>query len=121
MADSEQWRIEWYRTAAGGIPAKTFLASLTGRAKDEAIALLELIQLRGNQIRGPKSKALGGGLFELREHQVRLFYVFRPNRTVVVLDGMIKKQDRIPQPVMDRLLAMQQALTVLDAKMKRGP
>src|SRR5882724_129417 len=72
-AASNEWTVEWYRTAAGEIPAKAFLARLTGRPKDEALALLELAQRRGNRMREPKAQALGGGLFELRGDQVRLF------------------------------------------------
>src|SRR5713101_550191 len=55
-AESTEWTVEWYRTAAGEIPAKTFLARLTGRPKDEALALLEVAQRRGNRMREPKSQ-----------------------------------------------------------------
>ncbi len=122
-AESNEWTVEWYRTAAGEIPAKTFLARLTGRPKDEALALLEVAQRRGNRMREPKSQAFGGGLFELRGDQVRLFYVFRPDRTILILDGMVKKQDKIPNDVIKRLRGMRQALATADAKAKakRGP
>ena len=55
--------------------------------------------------------------------QVRLFYVFRPDRTSLILDGMVKKQDKIPNDVIKRLRGMQQALATADAKAKakRGP
>jgi hypothetical protein len=35
-------------------------------------------------------------LFELRGHQVRIFYCFLPGRVIVLLDGIIKNQDKIP-------------------------
>ena len=50
--------------------------------------------------------------------QVRLFYVFRPDRTILILDGMVKKQDKIPNDVIKRLRGMQQALATADAKAK---
>ena len=121
MADATQWTVEWYRTTSGGVPAKTFLDGLAERPLEEALALLELAKRRGNQLREPKSKALGEGLFELRGHQVRLFYVFRPGRQLLMLDGMVKKRDEIPRDVMKRLRQMQQAIAVTDAKAKRGP
>jgi len=43
------------------------------------------------------------GLFELRGHQVRMFYIFLPGRRAVMLDGMIKKQDGIPSEVLERV------------------
>lgn len=42
----------------------------------------------------------GGGGF-----QVPMFYIFRPGRRVVVLDGIPKKQDAIPRDVLDRMRA----------------
>jgi hypothetical protein len=40
-----------------------------------------------------------------------------------ILDGMVKKQDKIPNDVIKRLRGMQQALATADAKAKakRGP
>ena len=52
----------------------------------------------------------GDGLFELRGFQVRLFYVFRGERTAVLLDGILKKRDDIPDDVMKRLRRMQRDL-----------
>jgi hypothetical protein len=43
----------------------------------------------------------------LRGKSVRIFYVFRPERRVVLLDGMIKKRDDIPREVMERLRRLQ--------------
>ena len=83
--------------------------------------MLELAKRRGNQLREPRSKGLGEGLFELRGHQVRLFYVLRSGRQLLMLDGMVKKRDKIPRDMMKRLRQMQQATTVTDAKAKRDP
>lgn len=121
MAEATEWTIEWYRTGTAEVPAQMFLQGLAGRPRDEAFVLLELVQRRGNQLRKPKSAALGDGLFELRGHQVRLFYVFRPGRRVIILDGMVKKRDDIPNDVMARLRQMQQALAAAESRAKRAP
>ena len=47
--------------------------------------------------------ALGEGLYELRGNQVRIFYMFRPGRKVVILDGIVKKQDKIPKDTLRRV------------------
>ncbi len=63
----------------------------------DALALIKLAEKSGNELREPHSKALGGGLYELRGKQVRMFYMFGPGRRVTtLLNGIIKKQDRIP-------------------------
>ena len=52
----------------------------------------------GVTAQSPDRKALGAGLYELRGKQVRIFYVYGPGRrTITLLNGIIKKQDRIPE------------------------
>ena len=121
MAAGSEWTIEWYRTAAGEIPAKAFLAGLQGRPKDDAVALLELIERRGNQLHEPKSKAIGSGLFELRGHQVRLLYTFRPGKRVVIFDGVVKKQDELPADLVKRVRQMYAALVTAEERRERSP
>ena len=98
MAEPGGWAIEEYRTASGESPVRTFLESLEKRDLADALALIKLAEERGNQLREPHSKALGEGLYELRGKQVRLFYTFGPGRRMItLLNGIIKKQDRIPE------------------------
>ena len=110
MAAASKWTVEWYTTAKGERPLKAFLEGL----KDEenfadALALLEILEAKGNALRPPRSESLGGGLFELRAHPrpVRIFYIFRPGRRIIVLDGMVKKKDRIPADVLTRVRGYQ--------------
>jgi len=105
-----EWRIEAYRLDTGEIPAQTFLDGLDEEPRSQALALLSMLRQQGNALRQPHSRALGDGLFELRRFEVRLFYVFRGERTAVLLDGMTKKRDDIPGDVMKRLRRMQRQL-----------
>jgi hypothetical protein len=61
------------------------------------------------------------GLFELRGHQVRIFYMFLPGRRVVLLDGMIKKQDEIPPEVLKRVRGYRAAVEAEQEKLAQGP
>lgn len=97
------WVIGEYVLASGHCPIRDFLASLSGRHQEEAVALLALLRERGATLRPPHSKLVETGLFELRGHQVRIFYTFRPARRIVVLDGMIKKRDEIQRDVLKRV------------------
>jgi hypothetical protein len=97
------WKIEYHGTALA-----QFLADLEDdRALFEAAALTEYLGQRGNQLGEPRSKSLGGGLFELRGKQIRIFYVFRPGFRIVLLDGMLKKRDDIPGRVLRRMRKLQ--------------
>ncbi len=71
---------------------------------------MQLLEEQGNLLRRPHSGTLGEGLFELRGKQVRIFYTFLPKRAIVLLDGMIKKQDTIPVKVLDRMRAYQKTV-----------
>ena len=108
-----------YRTPDGNEPASVYVASLTGKAAIRAAALILLLQERGYALKLPHSKALGGRLFELRDvgTGVRLFYMFLPGNTAVLLDGMTKKRDDIPAATLTRLRAFQRALA---AETKKG-
>lgn len=106
-----------YVMASGHCPIRDFLASLSGRHQEDAIALLALLRERGAALRPPHSKLVETGLFELRGHQVRIFYTFRPGRRIVLLDGMIKKRDDIPRDVLKRV---RHALRAVEAMGEAG-
>jgi hypothetical protein len=101
------WRIEEYRTAAGETPVRTFIEGLQPEFKAAAIALIKLAEALGNKLREPHSKAFGEGLFELRRGQVRLFHAFEPGQIIRLLDGIVKKQDRVPADVLARVQSYQ--------------
>lgn len=121
MAPEGMWTAEDHVTAGGRSPMRKFISGLSGRELAAAKALVDLVKERGDQLRPPHSKALGGGLFELRRRQVRIFYMFRAGRRVVLLDGMVKKQDEIPAKVLKRLRMFQEEVRRMDEKEERGP
>ncbi len=71
--------------------------------RKEAASLIKILQERGNLLRAPVSQALGDGLFELRGDQVRICYVFKPGRRIVLLDGMVKKRGKLPSEFLRRV------------------
>ena len=107
------WTIEEYVTARGENLVLGFVSRQSGKVKAEAIALLKLLKERGNLLGMPHSRSLGEGLFELRGSQVRIFYMFRPGRSITLLDGMIKKRDRIPGKVLARLRRFQREIAAI--------
>ena len=102
----------FYQTPAGERPVAVFVEQLPEPARAAAAALLVVLRERGNLLRAPHSKPVGDGLFELRNvrHAVRIFYMFLPNRRIVLLDGIVKKRDDIPSAVLKRLRQLQREL-----------
>jgi hypothetical protein len=103
LAEPRPWEISEYATPRGEKPVLNFLDSLSLEDQAQAAALIKLLQERGNTLREPESKALGEGLFEVRGRQVRIFFVFRPGRRVVLIDGIVKKRRDIPADVLKRM------------------
>ena len=112
------WRIDDYEEASGRSPVRDFIRGLEQADKAEAAALIKLLQELGNQIRPPRSKPLGHGLFELRGKQVRIFYVFLPRQHAVLLDGIVKKREDIPTDVLERVRRLQKEVQGHEKKKK---
>ncbi len=90
-----------------------FINNLEKGLQAESFNLIELLGTDGNTITMPYSKALGGGLFELRgrnKSQVRYFYIFKYGGAVI-LHGYIKKSQKIPRPELELARARKQSLT----------
>jgi phage-related protein len=63
--------------------------------------LIDLLRLHGANLRLPHSRAMGGGLFELRPHGRegigRVFYCTQVGQRIVILHSFIKKTPETPQ------------------------
>ena len=116
MANGERrWRVEWYQTAGGETPMAAFMASLTPEQHNDAMAVIELLAQQGNTLRG-HSKLVKDGLYELKRYQVRIFFVFRPGYRVVLLDGVVKKQDKLRPADVERALRLKRDLETREGR-----
>ncbi len=98
----EPWKVEEFQNARGDLAITTFVATLDQRDREEAAVLVRALGERGAELGMPNAKNLGGGLYELRGTQIRIFYCFR-GRRIVLLDGIIKKRMDIPAEVLKRV------------------
>jgi hypothetical protein len=117
---SSLWVIDVFRTEQGEALVQAFMAALTGRNRDEAFALVKLLEEQGNGLRRPQSGILGDGLFELRGKQIRIFYMFLPGRRVMLLDGEIKKRDDIPPKTLKRMRGYRDTVLRREAGARKG-
>lgn len=51
----------------------------------------------------------------MRGHQIRMFYMFQPGRQIILLDGVIKKQDKLDAADVKRVKQYRQEVD------RRGP
>ena len=94
--------VEFYETAAGMCPVQDFLDELKASDPDDFAAVVAgLAKLQNRQYhREPLSKALGGGLLELRhvgKLNTRVLWFFMKNRRIVAVHGIRNKGQAIPE------------------------
>lgn len=114
------WAIDVFRTEKGEAPARSFVEDLVGRDRDEAFALIKLLEEQGNGLRRPQSGVLGDGLFELRGRQIRIFYMFLSGRRILLLDGEVKKRDDIPPRTLKRIRSYRELVLRREAGASKG-
>jgi phage-related protein len=93
--------VEFYETGARARPVREFLDELKASdPEDFAAVVAGLAKLRNRHYhREPLSKALGGGLFELRhvgKLNTRVLWFFMKNRRIVAVHGIRHKGQAIP-------------------------
>ena len=94
--------VEFYETAAGACPVQDFLDELKVSDPDDFAAVMAgLAKLRQRQYhREPLSKALGGGLLELRhvgKLNTRVLWFFMKGRRIVAVHGIRNKGQAIAE------------------------
>lgn len=116
-----EWTVEELRTPAGRSHFAEFVAGLSDRIdiKDAAV-LTGALGVLGNRLREPRSKSLGGGLFELRGTTIRMYYGFMPGRRVVLLGGYVKKRTDTPADVLRLMRARLKEALDEDEKSRTG-
>ena len=74
--------------------------SLDPKMRAKLIAMLLLLEEKGNALRKPYTESLGDGIFELRAIQgnniSRALFFFYFNQRIIVTNGFIKKQQKTP-------------------------
>lgn len=87
---SQSWELVfWTDSDEKRGPIWEWLQGLPKAQKDAVVKRLSLLELCGNALRMPASRALGGGLFELREMSfgLRLYYGLLGGRVVLLVAG----------------------------------
>lgn len=94
------FEVNFYKTANGYCPVKTFLDSLDQKMVAKLLKSIKLLEEFGNELREPYSKSLGNGIFELRAKQgsniTRVLYFFIVGQEIILTNGFVKKSLKTP-------------------------
>ncbi|MCL1903477.1 MAG: type II toxin-antitoxin system RelE/ParE family toxin [Oscillospiraceae bacterium] len=95
------FEVEYYDKPDGTYPAEEFILAQDVKMRAKLFKLLELLELKGNELREPYSKFLDDGIFEIRAIQgtniTRVLYFFVVGRKIILTHGFVKKTQKTPQ------------------------
>lgn len=84
---------------------RTFLDGLDHKMRAKALHSIAILREFGNNLREAHSKAMGGGLFELRikfaSDISRIFYFFVVDNKIILTNGFVKKTLKTPKAEID--------------------
>lgn len=94
----KKWHIEYWSEVDGKKPIEKWFDKLTKEQLKSVSKELILLEAAGNELKLPHSKALSGGLFELRERKYgyRIYYGFNGKLLIILLaagDKTSQKKD----------------------------
>lgn len=83
---SLKWKVEYWSEAHLKSPIEKWFLNLTKEQVKSVAKELRMLEEIGNDLKLPHSKALGRGLFELRERRFgyRIYYAFQ-NKCLIIL------------------------------------
>lgn len=94
-----EWSIEFFEDDRG-CPVRAFLDALEARKRAKVLALIRLLEEQGATLPFPYSSQIQGKLRELRTHygeeHYRVLYFGAPDRTFVLLHGVVKRSPKLP-------------------------
>jgi len=95
-----EFDVEYYVKSEGNIPVVEFLDSLNYKQVAKILREIQLLEMNGNYLRDPHSKALRNGIFELRTQYdgtcLRIFYFFAEKKKIILTHGFVKKIQKTP-------------------------
>jgi len=94
-----------YQTERGDRPVEIFIELLPKKEQAKIYAAITFLAEKGNELREPFSKSMGGGIFELRVKNQRLLYCYEEGKRIVLLHAFTKKRWKIPER--ELILALQ--------------
>lgn len=88
-----KWKVEYWDSETGKNPVEKWLDGLTREQFQSIFKEIVMLKIAGNELKLPHSRALGKGLFELRERKYgyRIYYGFLEKFIIILLAAGNKK------------------------------
>lgn len=109
-----EWIILTYENSRGEKPVDEFIKKQQPQGRSKIAHTVRLLRQYGNMLGLPHSKALGGGLYELRirgKEELRIFYCFAEQKTIYLLHAFKKQKQSTPKKELDLTLSRMKELT----------
>ena len=91
------FNVEYYETKEGKLPVEDFILAQNIKMQAKIFRTLELLEIKGNELREPYSKHLEDGIFEIRvkvgTNNTRILYFFVIGQKVILTNGFIKNAE----------------------------
>jgi phage-related protein len=104
--DENTFDVEYYEKPDGTYPAEEFILAQNVKMMAKLFKLLDLLELKGNELREPYSKYLEDGILELRAIQggdiTRVLYFFVAGRRIILTHGFAKDTQKTPRAELRR-------------------
>ena len=105
-----------YENRRGEKPVDKFIKKQQPQGRSKIIHNVRLLRQYGNMLGVPHSKALGGGLYELRirgKEEMRIFYCFAGQKTIYLLHAFKKQKQQTPSKELKVALLRMKGLTII--------
>jgi len=93
--------IEFFEKENGSYPAEDFILSQDKKMQVKLYRTLQLLEIKGNELREHYSKKLTSNIFEIRvkfsSNISRVLYFFVLNKKIILTNGFIKKTQKTPK------------------------
>ncbi len=112
--DIAKWIILTYETNRGEKPVDEFIRKQQPQVRSKIVHNVRLLRQYGNMLGMPHSKALGGGLYELRirgKEELRIFYCFTQQKTIYLLHAFKKQKQQTSHKELELALSRMKELT----------
>lgn len=97
----QNFDIEYFEKDDKTRPAEEFILSEDIKLQAKIFRMLELLEVKGNELREPYSSYLTDGIFELRAKQgsdiSRVLYFFVVGKKIILTNGFRKKTQKTPK------------------------
>jgi len=105
MVDDKQYRAVYYLKSGRKAPAEEYIKKLKDkRSVAQVVALIDKLLEENGQLPFPFAKRVEDKIWELRAHfGGRVFYFVNTGRKIILLEGITKKADRIPNQDLKRI------------------